>query len=112
MQRRKVLLLRLFSFNKKIIRKAYSHKIVIENFIDEKLKFYRQLQKFFNQATFLIHFFVDRMLFIDIDAFKRRDFEAVVYYLKSNVDVLKLKRIDIESILFFNRMLNEAKKKY
>ena len=112
LQRRKILLIRLFFFNKKSIRKVYSQKIVIENLTNEKLKFYRQLQKNFNQIIFLIHFFVDRILFIDIDVFKRRDFEIMIYHLKSNVDLTKSKKFDIESILFFNRILNETKKNY
>ena len=52
------------------------------------------------------------MLFIDINVFKRRNFEAITYYLKINVDSLKSKRINIKSILFFNRMLNKTKKNY
>ena len=58
-----------------------------------------------------MHFFADRVLFIDIDVSKRRNFDAVIYHLKSKVDVNKSKRINIEFI-FFNRMLNEAKKNY
>ena len=112
LQRRKILLIRLFFFNKKSIRKIYSQRIVIENFTNEKLKFYRQLQKSFNQTIFLIHFFVNRILFTDIDVFKRRDFEIITYHLKSNVDLTKSKKFDIESILFLNRMLNETKKNY
>ena len=106
------MLIRQSLFNKKTIKKTYSHKIIINNFSDEKLKFYRQLQEFFNQTIFLVHFFVDRVLFIDIDAFKRRDFDVVAYHLKSKIDLNKSKRIDIESILFLNKMLNETKKNY
>ena len=106
------MLIRQSSFNKKAIRKAYSHKIIIDHSSEEKLKFYRQLQEFFSQAIFLVHFFADRVLFIDIDASKRRDFGAVVYHLKSEADVNKSKRTDIELILFLSRMLNEAEKNY
>ena len=106
------MLIRQSFSNKKAIKKTYFHKIIIDNSSDEKLKFYRQLQEFFNQTIFLVHFSVDRVLFIDINAFKRRDFDVVIYHLKSKTDLNKSKRIDIESILFFNRMLNETKKNY
>ena len=75
------------------------------------MNLYRQLQKFFNLINFLIYFSVSRKLYIDIDIFKRREFEIMIYYFKficfnSN----KLKRIDIEFILFFNRIFNETEK--
>ena len=88
-------------------------KIIIENLIVEKLKSFRQLQKSFKQTIFLMHFFDEKILYVDIDASKRRDFETMIYHLKFNcLNLEKLKRVDIESILFFNRMLNIAKTKY
>ena len=88
-------------------------KIIIENFIVEKLKSFRQLQESFKQTTFLMHFFDEKILYVDIDVSKRRDFETIIYHLKFNcLNLEKLKRVDIESILFFNRILNIAKTKY
>ena len=60
-----------------------------------------------------MHFFDEKMLYVDIDALKRRDFEIIIYYLKFNcLNFEKLKRVDIESILFFNRMFNTIETKY
>ena len=99
-------------FNKNNIRKIYFRRIILKHFNVEKLKFYRQLQKSFNQISFLIHFFVNRILFINIDVFKQRDFEIMIYHLNFSIDSTKSKRIDVKSILFLNRMLNETKKRY
>ena len=107
LQRRKTLLLRQSSFNKRTIRKIYSKKTMINHFSIEELKSYRLLQKNFSKASFLVHFNLDRQLYIDIDVFKRREFEAMIYHLKVDVNLDKFKRSDIEFILFLSRMLSE-----
>ena len=112
LQRRKTLLFRQSSFTKNIVRKTYFRRIVVENSTTKKLKFYRQFQETFNQVFFLIHFCNDKILYIDIDAFKRREFEIMIYYFKSSVDFNNSKRNDIEFILFLNRMLNEIEIRY
>ena len=112
LQRRKILFLRQFSSIKKIIRKIYFKKIVLNNFSTEKLKSYRLLQKTFNKTFFLIYFNSKRIFYIDIDAFKRREFDVMIYHFKFDVDFVKSKRSDIESILFLFRMFNEIETKY
>ena len=112
LQRRKTFLLRQFSFNKKTIRKIYLKKTMINNFSIEKLKSYRFLQKTFNKTSFLMHFNSNRQFYINIDVFKRREFETIIYHFKINVIFDKFKRNDIEFILFLNRMLNEIEIKY
>ena len=112
LQRRKTLLLRQSSFNKRTIRKIYSKKTMINHFSVEKLESYRLLQKDFSKTSFLVHFSSNRQLYIDIDVFKRREFEAMIYHLKVDVNFDKFKRNDIELILFLSRMLNETETKY
>ena len=112
LQRRKILLLRQFSFNKKTIRKIYSKKTMINNFSIEKLKSYRLLQKTFNKTSFLMHFNSNRQFYIDIDVFKRCEFETMIYHFKIDVNLNKFKRNDIEFILFLSRMLSEIEIKY
>lgn len=52
-------------------------------------------------------------MYIDIDVFKCFNFEIVVYYLKIDcLNSIKSKRIDIESILFLNKMFNTTEIKY
>ena len=112
LQRRKTLLLRQSTSSKGDIRKTYSRRTVLENPTAEELESYRQLQEAFSRASFLVHFSAERVLFIDIDASKRRGFGAMVYHLKSSADPAKPKRTDVEPILFLSRMLNEAEKRY
>ena len=112
LQRRKILLLRQFSFNKKTIRKIYSNKTMINNFSIEKLKFYRFLQKTFNKTSFLMHFNSNRQFYINIDVFKRREFETIIYHFQIDVNLDKFKRNDIEFVLFLSRMLSEIETKY
>ena len=85
---------------------------MIDNFSIEKLKFYRLLQKNFNKASFLMHFSSNRQFYIDIDVFKRREFETMIYHFKIDVNLDKFKRNDIEFILFLNQMLSEIEIKY
>ena len=112
LQRRKILFLRQFSSIKKFIRKIYFKKIVLNNFSSKKLESYKLLQKTFNRIFFLIHFNAKQILYININAFKRREFDAMIYHFKFDVDFVKSKRFDIESILFLSRMLNEIEIKY
>ena len=111
-QRRKILFLRQFSFIKNFIRKIYFKRIVLNNFSTKKLKLYKLLQKTFNLIFFLIHFNLKRILYINIDVFKRREFDAMIYHFKFDVDFVKSKRFHIESILFLFRMFNEIETKY
>ena len=112
LQRRKTLLLRQSPSSKGNIRKTYSRRTVVENPTAEELESYRQLQEAFSRASFLVHFSAERVLFIDIDASKKRGFGAMVYHLKPAADPAKPKRTDVEPILFLSRMLNEAEKRY
>ena len=112
LQRRKMILLRMFLFNKKRVRKIYSQKIILKSSISEKLKFYRQLRDFFNKINFLIHFDRDRTLYININASKRCKFDVMIYHLKINVNFEKFRVIDIELILFLNRFLNSIETRY
>lgn len=104
--------LRQSSFNKKTIRKIYSKKTIMNNFLIEKLKSYRFLQKTFNKISFLIYFNLKRQFYIDINVFKWREFDAMIYYFKTNNNFNKFKRNDIKFILFLNKILNEIEFKY
>ena len=66
---------------------------------------------FFTQVTFLVHFSNGKSYYIDIDAFKKRNFETMVYHFKTTYNPEKPKRIDMEPISL-NRMLIESEIKY
>ena len=104
--------LRHSTSNKSTSRKIFSRKTIVENPTAEKFESYRQFQKSFSRVTFLINFFNESSLYIDIDASKKRGFGVMVYHLKSTcLNPEKPKYSDIEPI-FFNRMLNETEIKY
>lgn len=112
LQHRKIILLRAFSFNKERVRKIYNQKIVLKSSIVEKLNFYKQLQKFFERVEFLVHFDRNRILYIDIDVFKQRDFDAIIYHLKKDVNLEKSRKTNVKSILFLSRLLNFVETRY
>lgn len=113
LQQRKTVLLRMSPSSKGTARRIYSRRTVVENPSEAELESYRQLQEAFSQARFLVHFDANRILFIDIDASKKRGFGAMVYHLKATCqDPNKPKRTDIEPIMFLSRMLNAAEAKY
>ena len=112
LQRRKILLLRFSSFNKNRVRKTYCQRTILKVFIEKKLKIYRQLQKIFDRVKFLIHFDKKRTFYIDIDTFKQREFEIIIYHFKNKIDSKKSKRFDIEFILFLSNLLNIVESHY
>ena len=112
LQRRKIIFLKISLSNKRRTRKLYSQRTIIDLLIEAEVDFYRQIQEFFLYAIFLIYFDLKRVLYINIDAFKRRDFRAIIYYLKVGADLEKSRRNNIESILFLSRLLNFAETRY
>ena len=112
LQKRKTLLLRSSSTNKKRQRKMYFAKIVLKKFIEIEYEFYRQLQKVFRQINLLMHHDLTRVIYINVDVFKRRDFDVVIYHLKKKIDSNNFKHDEIEFILFLNRMLTFVEKRY
>ena len=62
---------------------------------------------------FLIYIFNERTFYINIDIFKRYEFEIIMFYFKIIcLNSKKLKRINIELILFLNRIINNIEIKY
>ena len=112
LQRRKTLLLRSSPTNKKRQRKIYSAKTVVKKPFAAELDSYRQLQKAFSKAKLFVHHDPTRITYVNVDAFKRRDFDVVIYHLKPDADLNNLKISEIELIMFLNRMLISTKERY
>ena len=112
LQRRKTFLLREFSFSKNRQRKMYSVKIQLTTTTIVELKSYRQLQKVFRKITLLVHHDSIRPLYIDVNVFKRRSIEVIIYHLKLETNFNNFKRSEIEFIMFLSRMLTLTKKRY
>lgn len=122
LQQRKTRLLKR-SLSKDRARKAYSQKTSIETFIDAELDSFNQLQEFFSRSSYLIHFDKTRELFIDVDASKKREFDVMIYHVKSknqlkhNSDLNtsaseSSKRLDVKSFMFLSKMLSPAEERY
>jgi hypothetical protein len=78
-----------------------------------ELTTYDYLQNFFAQIKFLVHFELIRILYINVNVFKKREFEAMIFHVKrdSRQETI-FKRINIESILFLSKCLIKAKIRY
>ena len=90
----------------------YSAKTILKKPFEAELNSYNRLQKVFRKIELLIHHDSTRITYINVDAFKRRDFEIVIYHLKPDADANNLKREEIQSIMFLSRMLTFAEKRY
>ena len=100
----------LFKNNSK---KQFFRTIVINNSNDEKYEIYQHLQNFFNKSSFLVHFNSEKSFFIDVNAFKQKGFENMTFHVLNDSDNdMKIKHIEIQSIMFLNKRLFDAKKKY
>ena len=81
--------------NKNTNRIFFSRKTIVENSTTENFESYRHGTFFHN---FLIHFSDEKMIYIDIDAYKKRGFRITVYHFKTTGNPQKPKRIDMEPI--------------
>lgn len=96
-------------------------KTTIDSSIDEELKFFKVIQSNFQNSTFLLHFDVKRSLYMNVDAFKRYKFEAILYHVMrdSEIDIIlkndktiKFSRTKVQLILFLSKVLSTAKRNY
>ena len=85
---------------------------MLQKFFEFELKVYRQLQKIFRKIILLIHYNSTRVTYINVDVFKRRGFDVVIYHLKFEANLNYFKHEKIEFILFLNRMLTFVEKRY
>ena len=108
---RKTVLIKLMTFSSDNNRKRQSTQLKLANSTSKKMKVFRRLQQVFAESTFLTHFDSNRRLFIDLNVFKKWDFAAMIYHVVKNLEKDFLK-IDVQSIFFLNKLLNETKKNY
>ena len=84
----------------------------MKKFFEIEIKFYKQLQKIFDKIKLFVHHDFIRITYIDVNVFKRRDFDVVIYHLKFDANLNNLKHEKIQSIIFLNRMLITIEKRY
>ena len=78
------------------------------------------MQNLFSRIKFLIHYNKARILYIDVDVFKKREFDIIIYHVKidkshvnNTIDYFtSFKRQNIELIMFLNKILFFTKERY
>ena len=110
-------MLRLFFVNKNNQRKIYNQRVAIKKSSKNEIVVYETLQTTFNQSIFLISFNFDRILFIDVDAFKKLKLDIVIYYIKHEKKYCEINKLlvvkdDIKLILFFSKCLTNVENRY
>ena len=98
-----------------------------------KIVSFQKLQKLFSSSSYLIHFNFYWILYIDIDNFKKRGFEIMIYHdwkKANNIDLIKIisnifvstfiiidyiiinKRSKIRFIIILSRLFTNVEKNY
>ena len=117
LKQRKTVLLRQSFNNKSNQRKAFSQRTLIEQISSPEIVAYETLQLTFNKSTFLVHFDRNRILFIDVNSFKKHNFGIVIYYAKNEAKYridskILIIRTNIKLILFFSKCLTNVESRY
>ena len=76
------------------------------------------MQNAFNRLMFLVYFNRIKVLYFDIDVFKKHDFDIMIYHIKrknnmkSKIISTSFKRMKIEFIMFLNKILLLVENRY
>ena len=116
-QRRKTTLLRLFFVHKNNQRKIYNQRVTIKKSSKNEIFVYETLQIVFNQSIFLLHFNFNKILFINVNTFKKLKFDIVIYYVKyekkyREINKLLIVKDNMKLILFFSKYLTNVENRY
>ncbi len=103
LQKRKTTLSREVSKDLNNARKTRISRISLINSIKKKLNVFQLLQKQFRKFSVLTHYNLNLSLYVNLNAFKVYDFDAIVYHIINEKS---------RSILFLSRELNFAEKNY
>ena len=110
-ERKTNLLKKAFLFER--ARKTFTSKTRLFSSIFNKIEFFRILQKHFSSFFFLNYFNHTRQLYIDFDASKKNEINAMIYHVSSTVSHEEYsQRTKIQSILFLSRLLSSARIRY
>ncbi len=102
------------AFSKENFRQQHSRKTIVDNSSNAKINLFNQFQSTFNRSIFLIHFEKIKILYINVNTLKKREFEVIMYYIKieRKLSATFSTRNEIEFIMFFNKMLFFVESKY
>ena len=109
LQRRKTTLLRN-SFFQNNVRKVFSKDCRINLPSETEKTFFDVLQAVFSRPFYFVHYDLNRLLHIDVNASKQWGFGTIVYHVKINKKTFF--KNYVEFILFFNRCLTDVKIRY
>lgn len=96
-------------------RKRSAVKVMFYEPTEAEIESFRKIKEAFDTPTFLVHYDSTRFLFVDLDAFKKWGFAAMIYHLKSDrvpEAGSKVARTDVQPIMFLSRCLNTAERNY
>ena len=111
LQQRKILLLKSGPI-KENFRKRFSVIKMLEHSSNKKYEVYFILQDIFSKSSFLIHFASGKWLLINVNAFKQKKFEVMVFHVKDDSDDVEFRKNDIQSIMFLSKQFFSAEIKY
>ena len=112
LQKRKIILIKNIIVVD-LIKKRQITRIQLYKFIYKKKTVFRDLQAIFAFFIFLIYFDKICRFYINLNVLKQWEFVVIVYHVLSDLSNNELyAQTIIQSIMFLNRCLNEAKKNY
>ena len=113
LQERKTRLLKKASIKNKS-RQHHSRNTAIDDSFETEIDLFNQLQFAFNRLIFLVHFDKTRTLYIDVDASKERDFEIMMYHVKTEREIIATssKQNEVQFIMFLSKVLSFVESKY
>ena len=101
------------------VRKTFAIRFQLKKPFSDEFKTFQDTQNVFCKNSFLIHFQHIKFLFIDVNVFKKNGFAVMIYHFKIFSFFFKnpnpkaaFFRIDVESIMFLFKFLNDFEIKY
>jgi hypothetical protein len=112
LQERKILLFKNDLVKSKS-RRTFAKRISLNQLIEAKQRFYEHLQHVFSDKKFLHHVNNARKLFVDVNIFKKKNIEAMIFHVKKDFEKkIIFNRFDIQSIMFLSKILTNAESRY
>ena len=93
-------------------QKAYSVRTHLNQPTEAEIAAFHTLQDLLSWPSFLTHFDPDKPLYIDLDALKEFEFDAMIYHTKGNISTEYSVKSAVQSILFLSQLLKDTETHY
>ena len=96
-------------------RRAYASKTKLGSPTPQELASFKRIQEALSRPSTLVHYDLDKVFWIDLDASKKFGFGAMVFYTISNEAIPKGRwpsTTNIQPVLFLSRLLAPAERNY